>query len=56
MYWGSQYAPWSLESDFPEKNPSGDGEMTILVSGKHTKSDMENGPVEIVEIPSYITW
>ena len=28
-------------------------ELLILPSGKHTKSDIENGPVEIVDVPSY---
>ena len=24
--------------------------------GQHTKSELENGPVEIVDLPSYIAW
>jgi hypothetical protein len=30
-----------------------DSEAGELASGKHTKSDMENGPVEIVDLPIY---
>ena len=30
--------------------------QTNLPSGKHSQFAIENGPVEIVDLPSYIAW